>query len=135
MLPPRSAGTPVVIPRDILKRVGPAADRLGVSHLPDITPEAKLPDFIGPRSILLFYLLKIDHTFLLAEHWRDTRQYVSMEKVITSLTPINDSSERALSLSTSFNGKITRYEESFQNMMLVVAHPTERSMDTRLRLI
>ena len=29
---PRSVGTPVVIPRDILKRVGPAADRLGVSH-------------------------------------------------------------------------------------------------------
>ena len=29
---PRSADTPVVISRDILKRVGPAADRLGVSH-------------------------------------------------------------------------------------------------------
>ena len=59
--------------------------------------------------------------FLLAENWRDTPQYVSMEKVITSLTPINDYSERALALATSFNGKITRYEESFQNMMLVVA--------------
>ena len=64
--------------------------------------------------------------FLLAENWRDTPQYVSMEKVITSLTPINDSSERALALATSFNGKITRYEESFQNMMLVVAAHREK---------
>ena len=29
---PRSAGTPVMIPRDILKMVGPSADRLRVSH-------------------------------------------------------------------------------------------------------
>ena len=107
-------------------RLPPSTVQIKKPDLPDITPEAKLPDFVGPRSILLFSLLKIDHTFLLAENWRDTPQYVSMEKVITSLTPINDSSERALALATSFNGKITRYEESFQNMMLVVAAHREK---------
>ena len=108
----------------LAKQIGglpPSTLQIKKPDLPDITPEARLPDFVGPRSILLFSLLKIDHTFLLAENWRDTPQYVSMEKVMTSLTPINDSSERALALATSFNGKITRYEESFQNMMLVVA--------------
>ena len=34
---------------------------------------------------------------------------------------VNDSSERALAMATSFNGRITRYEESYQDMMLVVA--------------
>ena len=29
---PRPAGTQVIIPRDVLKKVGPAADRLGLSH-------------------------------------------------------------------------------------------------------
>ena len=38
------------------------------------------------------------------------------------MTPINDSCERALALTTSYNGTLTRDEESYQHMMLVVEH-------------
>ena len=44
-----------------------------------------------------------------------------MRRAISGLHPINDSSERALAMVTSFNGKMTRDEESFQDMMLVIA--------------
>ena len=53
----------------LAKQIGglpPSTVQIKKPDLPDITPEAKLPDFVGPRSILLFSLLKIDHTFLLA---------------------------------------------------------------------
>ena len=99
----------------------PSPVQIKKPKLPTITPDAELPDFVGPRSILLFSHLKIDHTFLLATDWRDTPLFARMEKVVRSLTPINDSSERSLALATCFNGKITRDEESFQNLMLVVA--------------
>ena len=100
--------------------------------LPQITPSSELSIFVGPRSILLFSLLKIDHTFLLTEDWRETPQYTQMETVISSLYLVNDSSERALAMATTFSGKITRDEDSFQNLMLVVeAHRKKYGFKTK----
>ena len=44
-----------------------------------------------------------------------------IKRAISGQHPANDSSKRALAMATSFNGKITRDEESFQKMMLVIA--------------
>ena len=34
--------------------------------------------------------------------------------------PVNDPAERALSMATTFNGRITKDEDSYQNLLLVV---------------
>ena len=94
--------------------------RLEDCHLPQSRLES-LPDYVGPRSVLLFSQLKLDHTFLLAEDWRETLHFSTLKSAISNLHPVNDSSERALAMATSFNGRITRDEESYQDMMLVVA--------------
>ena len=88
--------------------------------LPVITTRSKLTDFVGPRSILLFSLLGVDHTFLLQNHWSDTQEFLTCKEVVEKLRPINGSSERTLSLATTFTGKITQDEESFQELALVV---------------
>ena len=75
---------------------------------------------MGPRSILLFSLLGVDHTFLLQDNWSESQEFVTCKEVVASLRPINDSSERALSLATTFSGNITQDEESFQEVVLVV---------------
>ena len=86
-----------------------------------ITPSSTLPDFVGPRSFLLFSQLKLDQTFLLAEDWRETPHFSTLKSAISNLHPVNDSSEIALAMATSFNWRITRDEESYQDMMLVIA--------------
>ena len=39
---------------------------------------------------------------------------------LKNLTPVNDSCERALTLATKLNENITRDEESYQNLVVVV---------------
>ena len=43
-----------------------------------------------------------------------------MKTALANLHPVNDSAERALSMATTYNGRITKNEESFQQLMLVV---------------
>ena len=88
--------------------------------LPTVSVRSKITDFVGQRSILLFSLLKMDHKFLLQENWKETDKYDAARKAISILHPVNDSAERALSITTTFNGRITKYEDSYQNLLLVV---------------
>ena len=58
-----------------------------------------------------------------------------MKRTISGLHPVNDSSERAPAMVTSFNGKMTRDEESFQDMMLVIAaHREKHGFKTKINL-
>ena len=62
----------------------------------------------------------MDHKFLLQENWKETDKYDAARKAISNLHPVNDSAERALSMATTFNGRITKDEDSYQNLLLVV---------------
>ena len=88
--------------------------------LPTVSARSKIPDFVGQRSILLFSLLKMDHKFFLQENWKETDKYDAARKAISNLYPVNGPAERALSMATTFNGRITKDEDSFQNLLLVV---------------
>ena len=99
----------------------PTSIQIRKPTLPSITSSGTLPDFVGPRSFLLFSQLKLNHTFLLAEDWWETPHFSTLKSAISNLHPVNDSSEIALAMATSFNGRITRDEESYQDMMLVLA--------------
>ena len=88
--------------------------------LPTVSARSKIPDFVGQRSILLFSLLKMDHKFILQENWKETDKYYAARKAISNLHPVNDPAERALSMATTFNGRITKDEDSYQNVLLVV---------------
>ena len=79
-----------------------------------------LVNYIGPRSTTLFSILGISHKFLGDPDWRQYPEYIKIEMALKNLTPINESCERALALATKFNGHITRDEEQYQNLVLVV---------------
>ena len=79
-----------------------------------------LVDYIGPRSTTLFSILGISHKFLDDPGWRQYPEYIKIEMALKNLTPINNSCERALALATKFNGHMTRDEEQYQNLVLVV---------------
>ena len=88
--------------------------------LPTIPPGSSLPDFVGPRSILLFKLLQVPHSFLSSPDWRSSPEFNKVKEALNNLTPVNDNCERALALATTFNGMITKDETSFQELVLVV---------------
>ena len=102
-------------------RLPPTSIQIRKPTLPFITSSNTLPDLVGPRSFLFFSHQNLDHTFLLAEDWRETPHFSTLKSAISNLYPVSDSSEIALAMATSFNGRITRDEESYQDIMLVVA--------------
>ena len=88
--------------------------------LPLISPNSSLPDFLGPRSTILFSLIDVPHTFLADPQWRQSTEFQQVKAALKNLSPVNDSCERALALATTFNGLITKDEESYQELVLVV---------------
>ena len=95
------------------------------ASLPSLSVTSALSDFVGPRSILLFHLLGESHTFLAKEEWWILPQYEDIQWNLQNLTPLNDSCERALALATRLNGAITRQEDSWQELVRVVAKHQE----------
>ena len=86
----------------------PASDHsIQKPSLPVITAKSSLPDYIGPRSTVLFSILGISHSYPAEPDWRQNLSYEQVKTAVTKLTPVNDSCERALALATKFNGSIT----------------------------
>ena len=100
--------------------------------LPSITSESILEDFVGGRSRVLFDLLGVSLEFLNEDNWNEAPEFSLVQAALRNLTPINDSSERALALATRFNTRITRTEASYQELMLVVeSHCRKYSLKTK----
>ena len=93
--------------------------------LPSITSESILEDFVGGRSRVLFDLLGVSLEFLNEDNWNEAPEFSLVQAALRNLTPINDSSERALALATRFN-------TSYQELMLVVeSHCRKYSLKTK----
>ena len=100
--------------------------------LPSISQKSELIDFVGERSSLLFDLLKTPLDFLSKPDWNKQPEYQLMRTALRNLSPINDSCERALGLGTRLNTKITRNEDSFQELIQVVkAHQKKYGNKTK----
>ena len=95
-------------------------------NLPKVSKKSSLGDFVGPRSILLFQLLGESHTFLSEDEWWLLPQYEDIKRSLRNLVPLNDSCERALALATRLNGAITKDEDSWQELVRVVASHSEK---------
>ena len=105
---------------------------IGKPTLPALAKESSLIDFVGPRSTLLFSLLEVPHSFLDAEDWISTSSYSKARSLLQKLTPLNDSSERALALATRLNSHMTRNEESFQELVQAVeSHRKSYGLETK----
>ena len=105
---------------------------IGKPTLPALAKESSLIDFVGPRSTLLFSLLEVPHSFLDAEDWISTSSYSKARSLLQKLTPLNDSSERALALATTLNSNMTRNEESFQELVQAVeSHRKSYGLETK----
>ena len=88
--------------------------------LPKIRSSSMIPDFVEPRSTVLFKALGVTHTFLALSNWRYQQEYHHVKTAIRNFTPLNDCSERALVLATTLCGVVTQDESSPQNRILVV---------------
>ena len=115
------------LPEDTLNSLAQEISSLAASShpiqkpsLPLISPNSSLPDFLGPRSTILFSLIDVPHTFLADPQWRQSTEFQQVKAALKNLSPVNDSCERALALATTFNGLITKDEESYQELVLVV---------------
>lgn len=100
--------------------------------LPAITLSSTVCDFVGPRSTLMFDLLEVPHTFLLEPDWLQRPESAAMQMSLRHLIPLNDSAERALALATTINGNMTRTEETYQELVLVIAaHRKKYNLKTK----
>ena len=88
--------------------------------LPTLNKKSWTTDFVGTRSTLIFSLLEVPHSFLNDPEWTERQEYREASSSLQKLTPLNDSSERALALATRLNSNITRNEESYQELVHVV---------------
>ena len=111
---------------DMKKKIAEKMSNLPVDNLsiqkpvlPTISSKS-LVDYIGPRSTTLFSIFGICHKFLGDLDWRQYPEYIKIKMALKNLKPINDSCERALALATKFDGHITRDEEQYQNLVIVV---------------
>lgn len=100
----------------------PATLPIQKPQLPTLQATSEVIDFVGPRSKVLFELVKVPMDFLAEKDWYTTPEYDTVKKAVKNLSATNDSAERAISLMTTFNSKITRDEESFQDLLQVVEH-------------
>ena len=99
----------------------PASDHyIQKPSLPVIIAKSSLPNYVRPRSTVLFSILRISHSFLAEPDWRQNPAYEQVKTAVTNLTSVNDSCERALALATKLNGSITKDEESYQELVFVV---------------
>ena len=76
--------------------------------LPSFSAKSVITEFVGDRSRLLFDLLGVQTGFLLSPDWQMTPEYDTVKTALKNLSPLNDSSERALALAIRLNTKITR---------------------------
>ena len=98
--------------------------------LPKIRLGVRIPDFVGPRSCVLFKTIGVSYSFLALQNWKEQPEYYQIKAAIKNLTPLNDCSERALALATTYCGALTKEENCYQDLMLVVE---EHRKNLRLR--
>ena len=104
-------------------------------ELPVVKDSSILADFAGPRSRLLFDLVGVSKEFLEKDDWHLTAQYKQLKSSLKNLSATNDSAERAISLMTTYNTRITRKESSFQHLLQVVWwHQKQFSFQTKEKL-
>ena len=90
--------------------------------LPKIRSSSTIPDFVEPRSTVLFKALGVTHYFFALSNWRYQPEYPHVKTAIKNFTPLilNDCSEQALVFATTLCGVVTQDESSHQNLILVV---------------
>ena len=90
--------------------------------LPAVGVTSEILYFVGPRSKLLFDLLEIPTDFLNTEEWYKSTEYDTAKNALKALSATIDSAERAIALAVTFNTKITRDEQTYQELLQVVEY-------------
>ena len=104
--------------------------------LPKIRLGMCIPDFVGPRSCFLFKTIGVSYSFLALPNWREQPEYYQIKAAIKNLTLLNDCSERALALATTYCGALTKEENCYQDLTLVVEeHRKKFKIEKKMDLI
>jgi len=84
--------------------------------------EKNIHDFISAKSKYLFARLKIDDSFLLESpsSWKTNASFLKAKNAVSTLTVVNDTSERGVKLMQDFHGLITVDEEQKQFLLRCV---------------
>ena len=126
---------PMELRNTLASMIGGLEDPVGLEirkpTLPLLTAKSAITDFVGDRSGIFFDLLGVPTDFLLSPDWHLTPEYDTAEEAMKNLSPLNDSSERALALAIRLNTNITRDEASFQDLVQVVEEHHKKYKGTR----
>lgn len=82
----------------------------------------ELEDFVSEKSMMLFHNMAIPSDFLSddPETWPRNTAYQDACRCIRALKVVNDQAERAVALTQSYNGSLTKNEEQLQALLKVV---------------
>jgi hypothetical protein len=82
----------------------------------------KLSDLVGPTSISTFDDLGLDSNFLTTSDpatWDKNEDFLAMQAKVACIKVVNDTAERAISMISRHNGKLTKNEKTLQQNLQV----------------
>ncbi|KAK3915674.1 tRNA uridine 5-carboxymethylaminomethyl modification enzyme 2, partial [Frankliniella fusca] len=87
-----------------------------------IAEDLTVASFVNSHTQEFFTLLNLDTSFLTAHpsEWHSHDSFSAALEIVEALVVVNDVAERAVKLTTDFNGILTRSEKCFQNILLVM---------------
>lgn len=89
-----------------------------------ISSTSSLSDFVNEGSYDFFTILNVSYDFLAKdpEEWPAIHEYVCAKKRVDALQVVNDIAERAVKMTTDFNGKLTKDPNQEQFLLQVVEY-------------
>lgn len=92
----------------------------------DITSlsEKNISDFVNPNSLFIFEQFELPHEFLYTEpsSWGSNLDYKKCFDTFKMLKVVNDTAERGVALTESFNDALTHNEDERQKIFQTVQH-------------
>lgn len=95
---------------------------LGTKQTPERLKNVSLDFFVTSRTKDFFQILNLDSSFLTKDPvlWESDAHFQRAKRCAAALYVVNDVAERGVALVKHYNGKVTRDEDSFQNLLVVI---------------
>ncbi|KAK3929546.1 Clustered mitochondria protein-like protein [Frankliniella fusca] len=103
----------------------------------EISASADLSDFVNQQTKNFFTILGVDPSFLNLppSEWKTDPTYQRGLQTVRALEVVNDVAERAVRLTSDYNeAQLTKSEEGFQNLLLVMHKTLQNDSSSSLTL-
>ncbi|KAK3919959.1 Dimethylnonatriene synthase [Frankliniella fusca] len=93
--------------------------------------EANMALFVNEKTKEFFEIIGVDTDFLHQDPsvWPSLQSFNAAKTVVENLSVVNDCAERAVAIVKDFNNSITKQENDFQNLLMVVKQERSENGD------